>query len=267
MIDLTDDEAAALRRLLRALGEARDEFVVTGGQAARLFRLHPLASPPTWPALRTADIDVATSDRGHRARIDLGAALLREGFTPEMTGDDSPPLTHYTLGASEIELIVPDLPRRRAGGATVEVLGASAQKVADLQPLLVDPFDLEVEGIGLVRLPNPGAYLLQKAITLSARRTLEKKGKDALYVHDVLLLFTHDGRLRREVIEQATRVRRTLTHSQAKRLGDNARKLGESTTDFVAEAARQASDRARAPTAQSMATANRLGLQELLASS
>lgn len=181
-----------------------------------------------------------------------------------MTGDDRPPLTHYTLGAAEIELIVPDLPRRRASGATLEVVGASAQKVADLQPLLVDPIDLEVEGIGLVRLPNPGAYLLQKMITLSARRTLEKKGKDALYVHDVLLLFTHDGRIRSEVVEQAVRVQTTLTPSQAKRLRNNARSLGEPTTDFVAEAARQAADRPRAATAQSMATANRLGLSELL---
>lgn len=97
-----------------------------------------------------------------------------------MAGDDRPPLTHYSPGAAEIELIVPDLPRRHASGATVEILGASAQKVADLQPLLVEPIDLEVEGIGLVRLPNPGAYLLQKMITLGARRTLEKKGKDAL---------------------------------------------------------------------------------------
>jgi len=181
-----------------------------------------------------------------------------------MAGDDRPPLTHYSPGAAEIELIVPDLPRRHASGATVEILGASAQKVADLQPLLVEPIDLEVEGIGLVRLPNPGAYLLQKMITLGARRTLEKKGKDALYVHDVLLLFTHDGRVRSEVIEQAARVLKTLTRSQARRLRDHARKLGEPTTDFVAEAARQAADRPRAPTAQSMAAANRLGLQELL---
>lgn len=46
MTELTSDEASALRLLLRALGEARDDFVVSGGQAARLFRLHPLATPP-----------------------------------------------------------------------------------------------------------------------------------------------------------------------------------------------------------------------------
>ncbi len=41
MIQLTDEEADVLRRLLRAVGGVVPEFIIAGGQAARLLRLHP----------------------------------------------------------------------------------------------------------------------------------------------------------------------------------------------------------------------------------
>ncbi len=263
MIELTDEEADVLRRILRALGGVVPEFIIAGGQAARLLRLHPLAARLEWSPLLTSDTDVATVDKGHRGN-DLAKAFAAEGFTPTLEGDDVPPRTHYLRGAAEIEIIVPDLARRHSTGATVEILGASAQKVKDLEPLLVEPTVLEVPDVGSVRVANPAAYIIQKVLTLTNRRSLHKKGKDALYAHDALLLFTHDGRIHPEVIALAARVLATLTKKQTAKLRETAAKLGDSRTDFVAESARQAEGRLGRHTVEAIALANQLGLKELL---
>lgn len=260
---LTEEEADVLRRLLRAVGGVVPELVIAGGQAARLLRLHPLAVRLDWSPLLTSDTDVATTDKGHRGR-NLAKAFEEEGFTPALEGDDEPPRTHYRRGAAEVELIVPDIARRHARGATVEVLGASAQKVKDLEPLLVEPTELDVPDVGRVRVPNPAAYVIQKVLTLTNRRTLQKKGKDALYAHDALLLFTHDGHLHPDIVAAAARVLATLTKKQKSKLLDTAARLGDPRTDFVAEAARQAAGRGALHTAEAVALANRLGLKELL---
>lgn len=85
MIHLTDEEADVLRRLLRAVGGVVPEFIIAGGQAARLLRLHPLAVHLEWSPLLTSDTDVATVDKGHRGG-DLAKALETEGFTPIAKG-------------------------------------------------------------------------------------------------------------------------------------------------------------------------------------
>jgi hypothetical protein len=263
MMELTDEETEVLRRIVRAVEGVVPEFVIAGGQAARLLRLHPLAGPLAWAPIVTSDVDVATLDKGHRGKS-LAKALEAEGFAATMEGDDFPPRTLYVLGAAEVEIIVPDVPRRGASGSTVKILGASAQKVKDLEPLLVEPVVLEVPGVGPVRVPNPAAYIIQKVLTLTNRRTLERKGKDALYVHDTLLLFTHGGRLHSDVIAAAKRVLGTVSKRQAKKIRENAERLGDLRSDFVLESARQAVGRAGLQTAEALALANRLGLAELL---
>jgi hypothetical protein len=174
MIELTDEEADVLRRLLRAVGGVVPEFVIAGGQAARLLRLHPLATRLDWNALLTTDTDVATIDKGHRGN-DLAQAFEAEGFTAVFEGDDVPPRTHDLRGTAEIELIVPDVARRHSSGVTVKILGASAQKVKNLEPLLVEPTVLEVPNVGRVRVPNPAGYIIQKVLTVTDRREAERR--------------------------------------------------------------------------------------------
>ncbi len=48
MSALTDEESDVFRRLLRAVGDAVPEFIIAGGQATRLLRLHPLATRLEW---------------------------------------------------------------------------------------------------------------------------------------------------------------------------------------------------------------------------
>lgn len=111
----------------------------------------------------------------------------------------------------------------------------------NLEPLLFEPMTLEVEDVGTMRLPNPAAYIVQKTLTLSDRRTLSKKGKDSLYVHDAFQLFTtNEGRLHAGVVELAGRVLASLTRKQVSRLKQNAERLGDPRSDLVIEASRQA---------------------------
>lgn len=265
MIEFTDDEVDVLRRLLRAVGGVVPGFVIAGGQAARLLRLHPLATRLEWQPLLTTDTDVASTDKGHQGS-DLARALAAEGFTAAFEGDDVPPRTHYLRGSAEIEFIVPDIARRHSSGVTVEILGASAQKVKNLEPLLVEPTVLEVPGVGRVPVPNPAGYIIQKVLTVTDRRDFLKRGKDALYVHDALRLFTVNGHIHREVVSLAERVVSTLTKKQKSRLLQTAAKLGDAGTDFVVESARQAEGRPGLHTPKALALANRLGLEELLGS-
>ena len=146
----------------------------------------------------------------------------------------------------------------------MKILGASAQKVKDLEPVLVEPTELRVPNVGPVRVPNPAAYIIQKVLTLTNRRTLDKKGKDALYAHDALRLFTHNGHVHPDVVALANRVVATLTKRQKAKLLETVAGLGDGRTDFVAESARQAKGRAGLHTAEALALANRLGLKELL---
>ncbi|MBL8940210.1 MAG: hypothetical protein JNM69_37025, partial [Archangium sp.] len=234
MNPLTDEERDVFRRLLDALRGAEQEFVIGGGQAARLLRLHPFARTLDWAPVLTSDIDIATQAKGHWSSIALNETLERAGFSARFEGDDRPPLTHYVLGNSELEFIVPDVAQRHPTGATVNVLGVSAQKVKNLEPLLFEPMTLEVEGVGMLRLPNPAAYIVQKTLTLSDRRTLSKKGKDTLYVHDAFQLFTtNEGRLHAGVVELGVRVLASLTKKQLKRLKQNAERLGDARSDLV----------------------------------
>lgn len=74
----------------------------------------------------------------------------RAGLSAPFEGEDRPPRTHSVFGNAELEFLVPDVAQRHPTGATVNVLGVSAQKVKNLEPTT-----LEVEGVGAMRLPNP----------------------------------------------------------------------------------------------------------------
>jgi hypothetical protein len=64
MTELTAEEADFFRRLLSAVSGVVPEFIIAGGQAARLLRLHPPATRLEWNPLLTSDTDVATADKG-----------------------------------------------------------------------------------------------------------------------------------------------------------------------------------------------------------
>ena len=91
------DDFAAFARLIEALRPWLKQLVVVGGWAHRLHRFHALARPPGYLPLRTRDADLAFSP-GASLDGDLGAALARAGFTEDLLGGHTPPVTHYRLG-------------------------------------------------------------------------------------------------------------------------------------------------------------------------
>lgn len=78
MIELSDEEGDVLRRLLRSLKGAEGEFIVAGGQAARLLRLHPLARQLEWSPLLTHDVDVAMVAQAGRVLATLTKKQLQK---------------------------------------------------------------------------------------------------------------------------------------------------------------------------------------------
>lgn len=92
---------------------------------------------------------------------------------------------------------------------------------------------------------NPARFIAQRLPILSSRPSTAKKGKDALYVHDVLQLFTHRGRVHNEVSQQAKRVSQTLTAKQEGQICKTAAQLGDPSSSPIKEAARIAMESLR----------------------
>lgn len=241
---LSESEVAILQRLHRALNAAGSELLIVGGQAARLMQFHELAHPIDWEALRTKDIDLAAPEPLRGPTHDLHGALVAEGFKPSLLGDDDPPLVRYVHGPFEVELLVPERPRRHAK-AVVEIHGARAQVVANLEVLLFEPSVLEVPDVGRLPVVSPGPYVLQKLLTLRLRRSLAKKGKDTLYVHDTLQRFAHGGVLRPPIVEQTERAWRTLSKRQTTVARETHWLLTNPSGELIREAARQALGRGK----------------------
>lgn len=132
--------------------------------------------------------------------------------------------------------------------------------------LLVEPVrlmfpELEAE----LTVTNPASFMMQRLLIIPARRSLMKKGKDTLYLHDTLLLFSHAGRLHPEVCAQAARVAKTLTRDQRAR-GERIRSELENPEHLsIREAATQAAATGRAGpnSPEAIARVIRLGLTEL----
>ncbi len=269
MTILGPDEIEGLGRFLRAIsGAPPGTFVIAGGWAARLLRFHPLATAVEFDVVRTEDLDVAADDRV-TASVSVAEALAQEGFRADLRSEDRPPLARYVLGTLELEFIAPERPTRKPRGATIEVLGASAQFVRDGNLLLFEPERIALPQLGRsasAYVVNPASFILQRLLVIPLRRTLAKRGKDTVYIHDAIITFTRGGRLATGIVEQAQRLLSTLTKSQAKRLRAQVEALRDSNDQCCREAAAQiqAAGRTRGTNADEVRLLVRLGLDELL---
>jgi hypothetical protein len=119
--------------LVEAIRPWLGQLVVVGGWAQRLYRFHPLASPPTYWPIRTRDADLAFSLDAPLSG-DLGAALEKAGVCPGAFRGACPPVIHYP----ERE------PRKKAQDLlyihdTIELFGGSLDTLADLWGSTVRP--------------------------------------------------------------------------------------------------------------------------------
>lgn len=267
------DDFADIAQLIGALRPWLVHLVIVGGWAHRLHRFHPLANPPAYQPLRTRDADVAFSLRAP-LEGDIGAALDAVDFKEEISGENTPPVTHYRLGGDDqgfyAEFLVPRIggPLRRDGtpDATVVKAGVTAQKLRHLDLLLKHPWQVGLGnevGVPLtppakVQIPNPVTFIAQKLL-IQNRRLPEKQAQDALYVHDTLELF---GRHVEELKAiWLGRIRPTLAPRTAREVERVHREQFGAVSDVIRNAARIPQDRSIAP--ERMQAACAYGLEEI----
>ena len=151
------DDVAAMARLIDALRPWSESVVIVGGWAHRLHRLHPDATLPTYQPIVTLDADLALQQDAQLAG-NIGEALKASGFNEELSSEHVPPITRYSLGddqedgAFHAEFLTPlrgsGLHRSGRDDATVATGGITAQKLRNLEVLLVAPWVLGLEPHG-----------------------------------------------------------------------------------------------------------------------
>lgn len=184
----------------------------------------------------TQDLDLATLPERFRGVHDVATRLFAAGIHEAMSGDVNPPITRYVLGDEDGGGLYAEflIPRTGAGvlrngkrNITGTVGGATAQKLPYLDLLMVDPWAVtldEAHGYPLgspgvtLQVTNPMSYLAQKLLVLDKRSTLEKKGKDVLYLYDTLLLFVGAQTRLKEVLPSLLEHMHPSWHQELQRL-------------------------------------------------
>ena len=147
------EDLANFARLIEALRPWLTHLVIVGGWAHRLHRLHPLAASKEYQSLRTRDVDLAFSPSAP-LEGDLRNALKQAGFEEELSGEHTPPVTHYYLGEGNGGFYAEFLTVKEGSGLrrdgkpdlTVSKAGITAQKLRHLELLLEAPWKVQMGG-------------------------------------------------------------------------------------------------------------------------
>jgi hypothetical protein len=166
-------------RLIDAIRPWLIHIVIVGGWAHRLHRFHPLASVQEYQSLRTRDVDLAFSPNAP-LEGDLNEALSKAGFNAELSGEYTPPVTHYRLGTQDAGFFAEFLTVKKGDGLrrdgksdlTVAKAGIIAQKLRHLELLLEAPWivhitadtKIPIEHPVDVSVPNPVSFIVQKLL-------------------------------------------------------------------------------------------------------
>jgi nucleotidyltransferase-like protein len=267
------EDLANFARLVEAVRPWLTHLVIVGGWAHRLHRLHPLALSPEYQPLRTRDVDLAFSLNAPLTG-NLRDALQRAGFKEELSGEYTPPVTHYYLGEEDAGFYAEFLTVKKGSGLrrdgkpdlTVSKAGITAQKLRHLELLLEAPWkvnigsetNIPVEGRVELVVPNPVCFIVQKLL-IHKHRDDDKKAQDVLYIHDSLELF--GAALDKLQTVWEGEVRPTMSQRTVTRAMQTASQLFESVTDTIRNAARIPQDRSLRP--ESLLAATRYGLDEV----
>ena len=267
------DDLANFARLVEAIRPWLPHLVIVGGWAHRLHRFHPLAINQDYQPLLTRDVEVAFSlDAPLEGEIQ--EALNQEDFKAELSGEFTPPVTHYRLGEEDAGFYAEFLTAKKGDGLkrdkqpdlTVSKAGITAQKLKHLDLLLDSPWFVRVgiETIPVARpvdlfLPNPVSFIVQKLL-IHKRRDANKKAQDVLYIHDTLELFGESLAKLKTLWE--TEVRPKIPAKTANRAIGVANELFENVTDTIRDAARIPADRRLQP--ENVRAAIFYGLDEIL---
>lgn len=268
------EDSANFARLVEAIRPWLPHIVIVGGWAHRLHRFHPLATIHEYQPVRTRDVDLAFAPRAP-LNGDLKQSLKNAGFKEELSGESTPPVTHYTLGEEEPGFYAEFLTVLQGDGLrrdgqrdlTLATAGITAQKLRHLDLLLIAPWSIEV-GPGTeipidrtnVFIPNPISFLAQKLL-IHSKRPANKKAQDILYIHDTLQLFGLSLETLRSVWRNE--VCPKIPARTAKTVVKIANDLFENVTDVIRDAALIPPDRVLQP--EDIRAASQYGIEELFA--
>lgn len=249
------NDLEAFGRLVAALAPWQSQLVVVGGWAHRLYRHHPMAATPEYRPLTTLDADVVFGS-GDQLQGNIKSALDDAGFKEELFGSHQPPVSQYSLGEEGAgfyaEFLTPlrgsGMKRSGARDATTVAAGISAQKLRNLDILLVHPWQVTVgpdQGFPMqhpaeLRIANPTAFIAQKFL-IQGDRLRDKRAQDMLYVHDTLSLF--GAQLPALAALWREQVRPALSAKQLDLIGQSRREHFGALTDTLRAAAAIPQDR------------------------
>jgi hypothetical protein len=252
-------DADDFAKLAVALTPWRNQLVIVGGWAHRLYRQHPLAESPAYMPLTTKDADVAFAS-DERLSGNIQTALIEAGFKENLSGDHRPPVSQYTLGDEDsgfyAEFLTPligsGIKRGGKPDATLLKAGITAQKLRHLEVLLVNPWQISLatdkgggaEETTTLLIPNPVSFIVQKVLIRHDRRP-NKRAQDVLYMHDTLELF--GGQLAALAVLWKEKVADTLTDRQKRELTDGVKDMFSAVNDVLRDAALIPQDRSLTP--------------------
>ena len=245
--------------LIQAIEPWRAHLVLAGGWAHRLHRFHSLAKALSYQPIATKDTDIVF---GANVPLegDIRDALTKADFKEKLSGENKPPVTHYTLGDEGAGFYAEFLTPLRGSGtkrngepdATMTKAGVTAQKLRHLDLLLLEPWPITIgadQGVPLpkptdVMVANPAAFIVQKLL-IQKYRNAAKQAQDVLYIHDTIELFS--GALPTLNDLWKTSLAPSLGAKTAKRISEEAAKDFSSVTDVIRDAVRIPQDRTISP--------------------
>lgn len=271
------DDWGEFERLTQSLSPYLDQLVVVGGWAHRLHALDERATRPDFEPLMTLDVDLALPDPIREQRESIDDLLIGAGLRLELAATRSDPSTRYRVeGPSGItvEFVTPlrGSTTRRDGtyGDTASIAGVTAMRLRHMDLLLMEPWVVRLRRTReeppkpdalQIRVANPASFIAQKLLVLS-RRTPAQQAKDALYVHDTLVLFS---RALPSLASIWQRLVRNVPAKQRREIDAIRREKLEVVTDVVRRAAVIAAQTSRRdpPPPERFALACRLGLNQV----
>jgi hypothetical protein len=202
------EETRFLYKVLSAIRQNLEDFVLVGGFASFLYQFHERAKPIGVSPLLTYDIDLASGGKVLvRGGKTVHGSLSEIGLIEEFTGSCTPPLVKYfpkdKTPPMYVEFLTPlrgSEDKRGISDVTQNIQpDLSAQKLRFLDLLLENLWTINTSSVpGLekhpnlvVKIPHPSMFIMQKILT-SGRRTDKSRAKDFAYIYQVLGFFRDD---------------------------------------------------------------------------
>jgi hypothetical protein len=264
-------------RAVKALHPYLDQLVFVGAWCHRLLLFHPRAIAPSFTPLVTEDADLAVPEKMPARKPSIAAALKSAGFEERLIGSERPVTKYFSeTGSLYVEFIAPlrggPLTRRGEPNDILSIAGIAASKLRYVDLLLFEPWKLglsDTHGFAVdaddlvIQIANPASYLAQKVLTLNRRLNRVKRVKDALYLHDTLVMFADAFD---ELREQASAVLHLLPPKTARDFQQLRADLFRD-EDLVVRAATMAAatGRANPPSAETIAAVCTYGLEQIFA--